>query len=148
GRQLVLERRHAGFLRLLVLAAHIDFARRVVADQNHREPGQQIVLALDPRDFVRDARTKLRGNGFSVDDPGCHLIPSFLLKSERAELRQAFWDPHRWRSVSFATSPPKAAARFPWGRRALSPTARSRHDWLRRPRRWPGPAPSPHCDRY
>ena len=37
GRQPVLERRHAGGLGLLVLAADIDFAGGVVADQHHRE---------------------------------------------------------------------------------------------------------------
>ena len=49
GRQHVLERRHAGRLRLLVLAADIDLARGIVADQHHRKPGRQAAVALDPR---------------------------------------------------------------------------------------------------
>ena len=39
GRQHVLERRHAGFLGLLVLAADIDLAGRVAADQHPASPG-------------------------------------------------------------------------------------------------------------
>ena len=73
GRQSVLERRHAGPLRLGVLAADIDFAGRIVADQYHCEPGRQAGLALDAGDLAGDADAKLRGNGFSIDDAGRHL---------------------------------------------------------------------------
>jgi len=40
GRQHVFERGHASFLRLLVLAADIDLAGGVAADQHYREPGR------------------------------------------------------------------------------------------------------------
>jgi hypothetical protein len=33
------------------------------------------MLALDAGDFVGNARAKLRGNDFSIDDPGRHLDP-------------------------------------------------------------------------
>ena len=52
GRQLVLERGHAGSLGLRMLGADIDFAGGIVADQNHCEARHQIVLALDAGDLV------------------------------------------------------------------------------------------------
>ncbi len=75
GRQHMLERRHAGGLRLLVLAADIDLAGGIAADQHHREPGRQSVLPLDAGDLVGNAGAKLRGNDFSIDDPGRHFCP-------------------------------------------------------------------------
>ena len=61
GRQHVLERRHAGGLGLLVLAADIDLAGRIAADQHHREPRRQPVLALAPaRPRRRRGREALR----------------------------------------------------------------------------------------
>ena len=76
GGQLVLERGHAGGLGLLVLAADIDLARGIVADQHHRKARRQLMLALDPRDLFGDAGAKLCGNDFSIDDAGRHLNPS------------------------------------------------------------------------
>jgi len=63
-RQSVLERGHARGLRLGMLAADIDFAGRIVADQHDREPRRQAMLTLDPCDLVGDAGAQLRGNGF------------------------------------------------------------------------------------
>ena len=75
GREHVLERCHAGCLRLLVLAADVELAGGIAADQHHREPGCYPVLALHPRDLTGDAGAKLGGNDFSIDDPGRHLNP-------------------------------------------------------------------------
>src|ERR1700693_1187845 len=71
----MLERRHAGFLRLLVLAADIDLAGGVTADQYHRKPGRKPVLPLHSRDLIGDAGAKLGGDAFSIDDAGRHLNP-------------------------------------------------------------------------
>ena len=76
GGQLVLERGHAGGLGLLVLAADIDLAGGIVADQHHRKARRELMLALDPRDLVGDAGAKLRCNDFSVDNACRHLNPS------------------------------------------------------------------------
>ena len=73
GRQHVLERRHAGALRLLVLAADIHFTGGIVAHQHHRESRRQAMLALQPRHLAGDAAAKLRGDEFSIDDPRRHL---------------------------------------------------------------------------
>ena len=72
-RQHVLERRHAGGLGLLMLAADIDLTRRIAADQHHRKPGCQAMLALHARDLLGNAGAKLRCNDLAVDDPGRHL---------------------------------------------------------------------------
>src|SRR6202035_1550962 len=63
------------FLRLLVLAADIDLAGRIAADQYHRKPRREPVLPLHPRDFIGDAAAKLGSDTFSIDDSGRHLNP-------------------------------------------------------------------------
>ena len=75
----MLERRHAGGLGLLVLAADINLAGGIVADQHHGEPWRELMVAPHPRHFVGNTGAKFRGNDFSIDDPGRHLIPSFML---------------------------------------------------------------------
>ena len=76
GGQSVLERGHAGGLGLGVLAADIDLAGGIVADQHHGQARRDLMLALDPRDLVGDAGAQLRGNDFSIDDACRHLNPS------------------------------------------------------------------------
>ncbi|MGY3032469.1 hypothetical protein ACVIIV_001639 [Bradyrhizobium sp. USDA 4354] len=73
GRQLVLERGHAGGLGLGMLGTDIDLAGGVVADQHHREARHQIVLALDAGDLLSDAGPEVRGNDFSIDDLSGHI---------------------------------------------------------------------------
>ena len=51
----MIERAHAGFDRLLRLAAHIDGARRIFADQHDREPRLDAMLGSQPLHFGRDA---------------------------------------------------------------------------------------------
>ena len=80
GRQHVLERRHARGLGLLVLAADINFAGGIVADQHHGEPRRQPMLALHPRHLIGDAGAKFGGNAFSIDDPRRHLNPLKALR--------------------------------------------------------------------
>ena len=59
GRQPVLERRHAGFLRLLVLAADIDLAGGIIADQHHRESRRYLMFAPHPSYLPGDTGSKL-----------------------------------------------------------------------------------------
>ncbi len=75
----MLERRHAGGLGLLVLAADIDLAGGIVADQHHREPRRQLMVALNARDLVGDAAAQFGGNDLSIDDAGRHLNPLFVI---------------------------------------------------------------------
>jgi hypothetical protein len=72
GRQPVLKRIHAGGLRLRMLAADIDFAGRIVANEHHREPRNKVMLALDPSRLGGHAGAKLGGNGSSIDGRRCH----------------------------------------------------------------------------
>ncbi len=98
-RQHMLERRHAGGLRLLVLAADIDLAGGVAAHQHHRKAGRDPVLAHHPRNLPGNAGTKFSGNDFSIDDAGRHLIPLTVNptwpRSAFATLRQAWRDRRR-----------------------------------------------------
>ena len=52
-RQLVVEGAHAGLRHRLGLAAHIDLARRIVADQHHRDAGREPVRVFKARDVAR-----------------------------------------------------------------------------------------------
>ena len=94
GRQLVLERGHAGGLGLGVLGADIDLAGGIVADQNHREARHQIVFALDAGDLVSDASAKFRRDDFSIDDLGRH-VSSLGLSIDGSELAQRLAKPCR-----------------------------------------------------
>jgi len=95
-RQYVLERCHAGGLGLLVLAADVDLAGGVAADQHHREPGRDPVLALHPRNLIGNAGAKFSGNDFSIDDQGRHFNPS-LRRSAFVTPRRALRGRHRRR---------------------------------------------------
>ncbi len=102
GRQHMLERRHAGFLRLLVLAADIDLACGIVADQYHRKTRRQPALALHARNLSGDAGAKLGGNALSIDDPGRHFVTYSLIiptspRSVLATSRRAWPDRRRRR---------------------------------------------------
>jgi hypothetical protein len=57
-----------------VLAANIDLAGGIAANQHHREAGDQPVLTLDARDLVSDAAAKLGGDDFSIDDGCGHAV--------------------------------------------------------------------------
>src|SRR5882724_5887238 len=81
SRQFMLERRHAGFLGVLVLAADVDLAGGVVADKHDGKARYELMLTLDPRDFPGDAGAKFCRNDFSIDDPGGHFNPSSLDQS-------------------------------------------------------------------
>ena len=89
GGQLVLERGHAGGLRLRVLAADIDLAGGVIADQHHRKARREPMLAFDPGDLFGDTGAKLRRNDFSVDDACRHLNP-LSFPAWRGHLSQRF----------------------------------------------------------
>ena len=82
GRQHVLERRHAGGLGLLVLAADIDFAGGIVADQHHGETRRKPMIALHPRHLIGDPRAQIGGNDFSINDAGRHLILRLVIRVE------------------------------------------------------------------
>jgi hypothetical protein len=53
-----------------VLGADIDLAGGIAADQHHREAGRQSVFTLHPRNLIGNARAKLGGDAFSIDDRG------------------------------------------------------------------------------
>jgi hypothetical protein len=105
GGQFVLERGHAGGLRLRVLAADIDFAGRVIADQHHGKARRELMLALDPGDFVRDAGAvvPIPDAGYGEIDRffeargyfnalfGCNTWTAAALRS--AGLRTGLWNP-------------------------------------------------------
>ncbi len=93
GRQLVLERDHAGGLGLGKLGADINLAGGIAADQHHGEARHQIVLALDASNLVGDAGAEFRGNDFSIDDLGRHvssLVRRFGAATEPASVAQGF----------------------------------------------------------
>ena len=71
-RQAVIERAHAAADGRLGLAGDIDLARRVVADQHHREPRHQAAVARQPMRRVRDLAAQLRRDRLAVDDPRGH----------------------------------------------------------------------------
>jgi len=96
----MLERRHAGFLRLLVLAADIDLAGGIAADQHHREPRRQPVPTLVYAPPLRRREREAPSNAFPIDDPGRHLHPSYSAGFARPSFRKA--------SPSFAGSPSTA----------------------------------------
>ena len=68
----MVERAHAAADGRLGLAADIDLARRIVADQHDREPGHQAAVARQPVRRVGDLAAQLRRDGLAVDDPRGH----------------------------------------------------------------------------
>ena len=79
--KLVIERAHAGFDRLLRLVAHVDGARRILADQHDRE-ARHDAERRDAPHFGRDRGAQLGRDRLSVDDSARHEV--FLLVNSRA----------------------------------------------------------------
>ena len=71
-RQLEEQRAHIGGGGLGGLAAHIDFARRIVAHEGDCEPGLDAMLLCHPLDGVGDVLAQLGRDGFAVDDACGH----------------------------------------------------------------------------
>ena len=69
-RQRLLHRMEAEFGRLLALAGDIDGARRIVADQHHRQAGHGAGRLSQPRGLALDGLGDFLGNGASVDALG------------------------------------------------------------------------------
>ena len=58
--------------RRLALGADIDRARRILADQHHRQPRRAAGRFAEARDLRRDARAQRRGERLAVDDVSRH----------------------------------------------------------------------------
>ena len=71
-RQLVVEGLHAGFGHGLGLGADIDFARRIVADENDGNPRHDAAVAAQPVHGIRDLAAQIRGDRLSVNDTRAH----------------------------------------------------------------------------
>src|ERR1700682_1372084 len=102
GRQMKIERLHADFDDGTRLAADIGFARRIFADQDHRQAGNEATRSRKPPRLRRHGVAQLRSDYLAVDDAGSH-------------------DATFARRCSFSTIPPAAPAiriRFP---RAVEP---------------------------
>src|SRR4051812_37366160 len=56
-----------------MLAAHIDLAGGIAADQYHGEAGRHAMFGFDARDFGGDAAAQFGGNDLSIDDAGGHV---------------------------------------------------------------------------
>src|SRR5215470_7842703 len=80
-RQAMVERAHAAVQRHFLLGADIDFARRIVADQNHREPGDEAALLAQSAYFVPDPGAQFRRNGLAVDDLRAHALAAPTIRS-------------------------------------------------------------------
>jgi len=70
----MLERTHPGFGGLLALVAHVDGARRILADQHDRKARRQAVVTRKPRHFAADARAQRLRDRLAVDDACGHSI--------------------------------------------------------------------------
>jgi hypothetical protein len=69
GRQGMLDRMEAELLGLPRLRPDIDLARRVLADQHHREAGDDVGLLLEADRLLADPVGDPRRDGLAVDDP-------------------------------------------------------------------------------
>ena len=72
GRQMKVERLHANFDHGARFAADIGFARRIFADQDHRQAGNETVRGRKPPRLRRHGGAQLRGDRLAVDDAGGH----------------------------------------------------------------------------
>ena len=121
----------------LVLVADIDFAGRIVADQNRGQSRNQAVLGLEPRGFLGDdAPRNCRRMKLAVDDGCAHLA------SPKASRRAAKAAPSPAISIRFKRA--DAAGRNTHGRfghrRGFRQEALSAPHWPCRP-----PAPRAHA---
>ena len=72
--ELVLVGIHSGLDGLLALAAHVDLARRVFADQHHGKPRGHRMLLFQKFDFARDLSAQIGGERLSVNDLGHDML--------------------------------------------------------------------------
>ena len=68
----VIDRAHAALRHHLLLGADIDLARRIVADQHHRETGHQAMLRAEVAHGLGDPRAQRRGKRLAVDQRRGH----------------------------------------------------------------------------
>ena len=71
----MIERPHAGFEQSARFARDIGFARGIVADQDHRQSGNEPVRGGQPPRLGRDLGAQIGGDGFAVDDFRAHSVP-------------------------------------------------------------------------
>ena len=74
GRQMKIERLHADFDDGARLAADIGFARRIFADQDHRQAGNETLRGRQAPRLRRHGGAQLRGDRLAVDDAGSHGV--------------------------------------------------------------------------
>ena len=74
GRQMKIKRLHADFDDSARLAAHVGFARRIFADQDHRQAGNETMRGCKPPRLRRHGGAQLRGDRLAVDDAGRHGV--------------------------------------------------------------------------
>jgi len=143
--QPMLERGHACRHRLAMLAADINLARRIVADQHHGKPRGDVVIALQPRtprpSPCRAAR--LRSPCRRSPLPSCRAVLSLVLRSQAA----ASLSPRACASPEISTRFGRAVAPMkfaptPAVRAAFFASSLVTARLLRRRRRRPGPEPS------
>jgi hypothetical protein len=71
----VVERPHAAPDRHLHLAGDVAFARRVIADEHHRQPRDDAAVARQTMHGVRDLAAQVRRDPLAVDDFCGHGLP-------------------------------------------------------------------------
>ncbi len=72
GGQMKVERLHADFDDGARFAADIGFARRIFADQDHRQAGDETLRGRQAPRLRRHGGAQFRGDRFAIDDPGGH----------------------------------------------------------------------------
>jgi hypothetical protein len=83
-RQTVLEAGDADFRAFLDLAADINFARGIVADEDHRQAGPGMAGGYERIDLRLRFGVELFGDGASVDDIGHRFFPVLWLRGAHA----------------------------------------------------------------
>ena len=73
-RQRKVERLHADFDHGARFAAHIGFACRIFADQDHRQTGNETMRGRQAPRLRRYGGAQLRGDRLAVDDAGRHGV--------------------------------------------------------------------------
>ena len=68
GVEAMLEGSHSGLPGLSHLVAHVDLARRVFADQHHRESGSDRVHVMQADDLPAKPVAQVCGEGLAVDE--------------------------------------------------------------------------------
>ena len=92
-RQPMIERPHAAADGHLHLAADIDLARRIVADQHDREPGRDAAVADQPVHRVGDLAAQVRRDRLAVDDVCRHVRPLTHAAEKHAPDLDPGWGP-------------------------------------------------------